>query len=341
MSSRRNVLIAGGAGFIGSHLADALIADGANVTVIDSLLTGSLDNIAQFSRERRFAFIEQDVIEPPPASLRVNAVFNLASPASPPHYQADPVHTLMTNVVGTRNLLALAADQGARFLLASTSEVYGDPEVHPQREDYLGNVNPIGPRACYDEGKRAAETLAYDFRRTRGADIRVARIFNTSGPRMQRDDGRVVSNVICQALADDDITVHGDGSQTRSFCYVDDLVEGLLKLMAYEGPDLGPVNLGNPNELTIRELVALVMTMTGSSARIVQRPLPVDDPKRRRPDVSRARKLLGWEPKIPLETGLRQTIAWFANAGAGRDGEASRGRPLPLTATDDALTSVA
>ncbi|MGU3466771.1 UDP-glucuronic acid decarboxylase family protein [Methylobacterium sp. C33D] len=312
------VLVAGGAGFIGSHLIDALLADGARVTCVDSLLTGRRSNLAHLANEARFDFVEADVTEPLPALPRFDRVFNLACAASPPHYQADPVHTMMTSVLGTGRLLEVARDAGARFLQASTSEVYGDPERHPQQESYWGNVNPTGPRACYDEGKRSAETLTFDFERQHGLDIRVARIFNTYGPRMRADDGRVVSNVICQALACDDITVYGNGEQTRSFCYVSDLVDGLLRLMATETPLAGPVNLGNPRELTVGALVDLVVRMTETPSRIVRRPLPVDDPQRRRPDITRAETLLGWSPRVPLEEGLEATIAWFSREIAPR-----------------------
>ncbi len=312
------VLVAGGAGFIGSHLIDVLLADGARVTCVDSLLTGRRANLAHLANEARFDFVEADVTEPLPALPRFDWVFNLACAASPPHYQADPVHTMMTSVLGTGRLLEVARDAGARFLQASTSEVYGDPERHPQQESYWGNVNPTGPRACYDEGKRSAETLTFDFERQHGLDIRVARIFNTYGPRMRADDGRVVSNVICQALAGDDITVYGNGEQTRSFCYVSDLVDGLLRLMAVETPLAGPVNLGNPRELTVGALVDLVVRMTETPSRIVRRPLPVDDPQRRRPDITRAETLLGWSPRVPLEEGLEATIAWFSREIAPR-----------------------
>jgi UDP-glucuronate decarboxylase len=315
----RVVLVAGGAGFIGSHLCDALIAEGARVVCLDSFLTGRRPNLRHLAREPRFDLVEADVVDPlKPSLLRqpFDAVFNLACAASPPHYQADPEHTILTCVLGTRNLLALSERKRARFLLASTSEVYGDPDVHPQRESYWGNVNPTGPRACYDEGKRAAEALTFDYRRAGRASVRVARIFNTYGPRMRADDGRVVSNVITQALAGEGITVYGDGSQTRSFCYVSDLVEGLMRLMAHDGETAGPVNLGNPVELTVNDLVARVVAMTGSTARVVRRPLPVDDPRRRRPDISRAKELLGWAPKVPLQKGLEATIAWFAGEGA-------------------------
>jgi UDP-glucuronate decarboxylase len=307
----RRVLMAGGAGFIGSHLCDALIQRGMTVTVVDSFCTGRPSNIAHLMNNPAFSLIQQDIIDPLPLSTRADVIFNLACAASPPHYQADPVHTMLTNVMGTRNLLALAADCGATFVLASTSEVYGDPLVHPQDESYCGNVNPVGPRACYDEGKRAAETLSFDYMRTGRVNVRVARIFNTYGPRMRHDDGRVVSNMITQALRNNDITVYGDGSQTRSFCYVDDLVEGMLRLANHERPISKPINLGNPTELTIRELADHVLAMTGSRSRMVERPLPVDDPKRRKPDINLAKKRLGWSPRVPLARGLSSTIHWF------------------------------
>jgi UDP-glucuronate decarboxylase len=311
------VLVAGGGGFIGSHLCDALLSEGARVICLDSFLTGRRQNIRHLERETRFDVIDSDVVRPLPGRLRsgrlaFDEIYNLACAASPPHYQADPEHTMLTSVVGTRNLLLLAERSGARLLQASTSEVYGDPDVHPQSESYWGNVNPTGPRACYDEGKRAAEALTFDFRRLGRADVRVARIFNTYGPRMRADDGRVVSNIITQALANKDITVYGDGSQTRSFCYVDDLVSGLMKLMACEQTELGPVNLGNPVELTINELVTRVIDLTESTSGVVERPLPVDDPRRRRPDISLAQSVLGWSPAVALDQGLAATIDYFA-----------------------------
>jgi UDP-glucuronate decarboxylase len=323
------VLVAGGAGFLGSHLCDALLADGAHVIALDNFQTGRKQNLRHLEREPRFDMIDADIIQPLPARLRsgrtkIAEVYNLACAASPPHYQANPEHTLLTSVVGTHNLLTFAEKGGARFFQASTSEIYGDPEVHPQPETYWGNVNPTGPRACYDEGKRAAETLAFDFERAGRAEVRVARIFNTYGPRMRADDGRVVSNVICQALAGDDITVYGDGQQTRSFCYVADLIEGFMRLMAYEGKLPGPVNLGNPVELTVGDLVKRVIAMTGSRSAVVNRPLPIDDPRRRRPDITRAGKLLGWAPKTPLETGLKATVAWFADEMKRTEVEAVR-----------------
>lgn len=339
-------LIAGGAGFIGSHLADALLSRGWRVICLDNFQTGRRDNLRGLEHEPHFDLIEADVIEPVCARLEnshrhISHVFNLACAASPPHYQADPEHTLLTNVLGTRHLLQLAESVGARFLLASTSEVYGDPEAHPQRESYWGYVNPTGPRACYDEGKRAAETLTFDYLRAKRVDVRVARIFNTYGPRMRADDGRVVSNLITQALAGDDITIYGDGEQTRSFCYVDDLVDGLLRLMSNDYR--GAVNLGNPHELRVRDLVDLVVSMTGTRSAIAFRPLPVDDPRRRRPDISLAKDVLSWSPKVRLEIGLQRTIAYFSSEAhmaaqlaivgrrrlAPRKPRASSPRPVP------------
>jgi nucleoside-diphosphate-sugar epimerase/spore maturation protein CgeB len=309
-------LVTGAAGFIGSNLCDRLISDGAHVICIDNFQTGRADNLAHLERDSRFEFIEHDVIDKLPQWLRGGRVkfthiYHLACAASPPHYQADPEHTMLTNVMGTRNMLRLAEETGARLLLTSTSEVYGDPEIHPQTEDYRGWVSCTGPRACYDEGKRAAETLAFDFLRAHRANVRVARIFNTYGPRMRCDDGRVVSNVVCQALSGEDITIYGDGSQTRSFCFVDDMIEGLMRLMDSELAVGVPVNLGNPNELTVRQLVDLVVSMTGTASRIVYRPLPIDDPRRRKPNISRAIELLDWQPAVDLENGLESTIAWF------------------------------
>jgi UDP-glucuronate decarboxylase len=308
----RRILIAGAAGFIGSHLCDALLARGMSVIGLDNYCTGRPRNLSHLASNPAFTFLQHDVIDPLPLSLRADLIFNLACAASPPHYQADPVHTLLTNVMGTRNLLALAADCGAGFVLASTSEVYGDPHIHPQVEDYWGNVNPTGPRACYDEGKRAAETLASDYARVGRVDARIARIFNTYGPRMRHDDGRVVSNMITQALRNEDITVYGDGTQTRSFCYIDDLVDGLLRLANHQKPISRPVNLGNPVELTVADLAEKVLALTEASSRVVRRPLPVDDPKRRKPNISVAEKLLDWSPKVPLAKGLVRTIEWLS-----------------------------
>jgi nucleoside-diphosphate-sugar epimerase/spore maturation protein CgeB len=316
---RRNqkiALVTGGAGFIGSNLCERLISEGAHVICLDNFQTGRLENLRAFEHEPAFEFVEHDVIDSLPQWLRggrtkFSHIYHLACAASPPHYQADPEHTLLTNVMGTRNLLHLAEETGARFLLTSTSEVYGDPEAHPQKEDYRGSVSCTGPRACYDEGKRAAETLAFDFLRAHRADVRVSRIFNTYGPRMRCDDGRVVSNIVCQALSGEDITIYGDGSQTRSFCFVDDMVEGLLRLLDSDRAVGMPVNLGNPNELTVRRLADMVLAMTASASRLVYRPLPVDDPRRRKPDIGRAIELLDWSPSIDLEQGLEATIAWF------------------------------
>lgn len=314
--NQKIALVTGGAGFIGSHLCDRLIGDGAQVICLDNLQTGRADNLAHLEGEDRFELVEHDVINTLPHWLRSGRVkfthiYHLACPASPPHYQANPEHTMLTNVLGTRNLLRLAEETGARLLLTSTSEVYGDPEVHPQGEDYRGWVSCTGPRACYDEGKRAAETLAFDFLRAHRADVRVARLFNTYGPRMRCDDGRVVSNVICQALSEEDITVYGVGSQTRSFCYIDDTLDGLMLLMDSERAVGMPVNLGNPHEITVRHLAGLVAAMTGTVSKIVYEELPVDDPRRRKPDISRAIELLGWIPRVDLEKGLEATIAWF------------------------------
>lgn len=305
-------LVAGGAGFIGSHLCAYLLGLGHRVVCVDNLMTGTTANLSEFAADPCFSFIEHDIIAPLPGGLRADYVFNLACAASPPLYQRDPIHTMMTNVVGTNQLLAFAAQQGARLLQASTSEIYGDPQVHPQPESYLGNVNPIGPRACYDEGKRAAETLCFDYKRMSLADVRVARIFNTYGPRLRPTDGRVISNMVSQALAGDSLTIYGDGSQTRSFCYIDDLVRGLAILMLHDKAPQRPVNFGNPAEITIAEIAVIIRRLTGSSSLIVFRPLPVDDPQRRRPDITTAQNILGWNPRIGLEQGLKQTIAWFS-----------------------------
>ena len=312
-------LVTGGAGFIGSNLCERLIKDGAHVICLDNFRTGRAENVRSLEKEPAFELVEHDVVDDLPKSLRdgsakLTHIYHLACPASPPHYQADPEHTMLTNVVGTRNVLRLAEETGARMLLSSTSEVYGDPEVHPQTEDYRGWVNCTGPRACYDEGKRAAETLAFDFFRAHRAEVRVARIFNTYGPKMRCDDGRVVSNVICQALTGHDITIYGDGSQTRSFCFVDDMVEALILLLDSERAAGMPVNLGNPNELSIKHLVDMVVEMTGSRSKVIHELLPEDDPRRRKPDIRRARELLEWWPEIDLETGLEATIEWFSDA---------------------------
>jgi spore maturation protein CgeB/nucleoside-diphosphate-sugar epimerase len=311
-SDGRTILVAGGAGFIGSHLCDALLAEGHHVICVDSFLTGTEANVAPLQNHPRFTLIEQDICTPLRLERPLHQIYNLACPASPPHYQADPVHTMQTSVVGTGNLLALAEQHGASFLQASTSEVYGDPEQHPQREDYLGHVNCTGPRACYDEGKRAAEALCFDFLRAGRVDARIARIFNTYGPRMQPDDGRIVSNLIVQALQGKPLTIYGSGGQTRSFCYVSDLVAGLVALMNVDPNPGQPVNLGNPGEFTIAELAELVRALVPGTSRIVYGPLPIDDPKRRRPDITRAATLLGWTPQVPLAKGLPLTVDWFA-----------------------------
>jgi len=312
--TQQQILVAGGAGFLGSHLCERLVESGAQVVCLDNFLTGSQANLRGLERSSDFEMIEADIVEPLPARLlkrRFDRIYNLACAASPPLYQADPEHTMLTSVLGTHRLLKLASETGARLLLSSTSEVYGDPDFHPQVETYRGNVSCTGPRACYDEGKRAAETLCFDYDRLDRAEVRVARIFNTYGPRLSASDGRVVSNVVSQALAGEDITVFGEGLQTRSFCYVADLVEGLISLMEYDGPQPGPINLGNPVERTILELVDLVLAITGSSSDVVHQPLPVDDPRRRRPDIAKAEQLLGWRPRTSLIQGLRSTIAWF------------------------------
>jgi len=305
----KRVLITGGAGFIGSHLCERLVAAGHDVLCVDNFFTGRRANVASLFSRPNFELIRHDVTFP--LYIETDEIYNLACPASPIHYQFDPVQTTKTSVHGAINLLGLAKRTKAKILQASTSEVYGDPAVHPQVESYWGNVNPIGPRACYDEGKRCAETLFFDYHRQHALQIRVARIFNTFGPRMLPNDGRVVSNFIVQALKGEPITIYGEGQQTRSFCFVDDLVGGLIKLM--EAPDgvTGPINLGNPVESTIRELAEKVLTMTGSKSKLVNKPLPQDDPTRRRPDITQARSVLKWEPTVPLEEGLRQTIAYF------------------------------
>jgi len=303
------ILVTGGAGFLGSHLCDRLLADGNEVVCLDNLFTGSKANIAHLAKNPNFEFVRHDVIDP--FKYEVDQIYNLACPASPPHYQYNPIKTTKTSVMGAINCLGLAKRIKARVFQASTSEVYGDPSVHPQPESYWGNVNPIGRRSCYDEGKRVAETLFFDYHRENKVDIRIVRIFNTYGPRMRPEDGRVVSNFIVQALRGEDITIYGDGSQTRSFCFVDDLIEGFIRLMN-AGPDVtGPINIGNPGEFTVRELAEMVVAETGSRSQIVYRPLPVDDPKQRRPDISVAKRELGWSPRIPLAQGLTQTIDYF------------------------------
>lgn len=308
------VLVTGGAGFLGSHLCDSLIAAGREVLCIDNYFTGRRANIQHLAGNARFEAIRHDITFP--FYAEVAQIFNLACPASPVHYQRDPVQTTKTCVVGAVNMLGLAKRTGARILQASTSEVYGDPHVHPQREEYWGNVNPIGPRSCYDEGKRCAETLFFDYHRQHNVAIRIARIFNTYGPRMQPDDGRVVSNFILQALRDEPITIYGDGSQTRSFCYVDDLIEGFVRLMETDNMT-GPVNIGNPGEFTMLELAELVLQKVGGPSKITFHPLPSDDPKQRQPDISLAKSQLGWEPKVPLTDGLDRTIEYFRKVVLG------------------------
>lgn len=307
--SRKRILVTGGAGFIGSHLIDRLLGQGHEVLCADNLFTGTRRNIDHLHAEPRFEFMRHDVTFP--LYVEVDEIYNLACPASPVHYQHDPVQTTKTSVHGAINVLGLAKRLKAKVFQASTSEVYGDPAIHPQVESYWGNVNPIGPRSCYDEGKRCAETLFFDYHRQHGVQIKVLRIFNTYGPRMHPADGRVVSNFIVQALRGEDITIYGDGSQTRSFCFVDDLVEGILRMMA-TGPDVtGPINLGNPGEFTMLELAEHVIRLTGSGSKIVHRPLPQDDPRQRQPDISVAKQLLDWEPTVNLEAGLKKTIDYF------------------------------
>lgn len=308
-SKSKRILVAGGAGFLGSHLCEKLVEQGGTVSCIDNFSTGCLRNVEHLMSSNRFEIIRHDVTQP--LDAEVDEIYNLACPASPMHYQADPIHTTKTNVLGALNLLELAAARGIRIFQASTSEVYGDPNVHPQPESYWGHVNSFGPRSCYDEGKRCAETLFYDFHKSRGVEIKIARIFNTYGPAMRPDDGRVVSNFIVQALKGEDLTVYGDGSQTRSFCYVDDLIDGFVRLMASPPSVTGPVNLGNPVEFTIGELAEQVIELTGSRSKIAYLALPIDDPRQRRPDISLAMRELDWQPKVPLAAGLDRTIDYF------------------------------
>ena len=310
MHVKKRIIVTGGAGFLGSHLCERLIASGADVLCVDNFFTGTKDNIEGLLGNPHFEVIRHDVTFP--LYVEGDEIFNLACPASPIHYQFDPVQTTKTSVHGAINMLGLAKRIRAKIFQASTSEVYGDPEVHPQTEDYRGHVNPLGLRACYDEGKRCAETLFFDYHRQHGLRIKVARIFNTYGPRMHPNDGRVVSNFIVQALQGQDITIYGEGQQTRSFCYVDDLIEGFLRLMATDDSVTGPVNLGNPVEMTIRELAEKVIDLTGSKSKLVHKPLPQDDPTQRCPDITLAKKLLGgWQPKVQLDEGLKKTIGYF------------------------------
>jgi len=307
----KRIVVTGGAGFLGSHLCDRLIDSGAEVVCLDNFLTGSKSNVAHLLSNPRFEIVRHDVVQP--ILLEADQIYNFACPASPVHYQYNPVKTIKTNVMGAINMLGLAKRVRARILQASTSEVYGDPTDHPQKESYWGHVNPIGPRSCYDEGKRVAETLMMDYHRQNGVDIRIVRIFNTYGPRMAVNDGRVVSNFIVQALRNQPITIYGDGTQTRSFCYVSDLIEGVWRLMNTEGLT-GPVNIGNPNEFTIRELAEMVISLTGSRSEIVHCALPQDDPVQRQPDISLAREKIGWQPKVALKDGLTPTIEHFEKA---------------------------
>jgi len=306
---RKRILITGGAGFLGSHLCEKLLQQKHDILCVDNLYTGTRENVLHLLNEPHFEFIRHDVTFP--LYLEVDEIYNLACPASPVQYQVDPVQTTKTNVHGAINMLGLAKRTNAKIFQASTSEVYGDPKIHPQTEDYFGNVNPIGPRSCYDEGKRCAETLFFDYKRQHNLNIRVARIFNTYGPRMLPNDGRVVSNFIMQALKNDPITIYGDGSQTRSFCYVDDLIHGMIKLMAANDKLTGPINLGNPGEITVYQLAELIISLTKSSSKIIKKELPGDDPKKRQPNISLAQKKLNWQPSIKLEDGLQKTIAYF------------------------------
>jgi UDP-glucuronate decarboxylase len=309
VSAIKRILVTGGAGFLGSHLCERLVDAGQDVICLDNFFTSQKSNVAHLLGRPNFELIRHDVTVP--IFLEVDMIYNLACPASPGHYQYNPIKTVKTSVMGAINVLGMAKRCRARVLQASTSEVYGDPDVHPQPESYHGNVNPIGPRACYDEGKRAAETLFMDYYRMNRVDVRVVRIFNTYGPRMHPFDGRVVSNFIRQALAGEDLTLYGDGSQTRSFCYCDDLIEGCIRMMEQEQGFVGPVNLGNPDEFTIRELAELVIEQTGAKSQLIFQPLPADDPTRRRPDITLARQKLNWQPAVPLQAGLAKTIAWF------------------------------
>ena len=308
-TTSKRILVTGGAGFLGSHLCERLIADGLDVLCVDNYFTGRKANIAHLLQNPNFETLRHDVCFP--LYVEVDEIYNLACPASPVHYQFDPVQTTKTSVTGAINMLGLAKRVRAKVFQASTSEVYGDPVVHPQTEDYRGNVNPIGPRACYDEGKRCAETLFFDYHRQHKLRVKVVRIFNTYGPRMHPNDGRVVSNFIVQALKGEPITIYGDGSQTRAFCYVDDLIDGFVRLMNTPDEITGPINVGNPVETPVIELAERIIKLTGSSSKLVKRPLPVDDPLQRCPDITRARSVLGWEPKVPLEVGLERTIAYF------------------------------
>jgi len=307
----KHIIITGGAGFVGSHLCEKLLAAGDRVICVDNFLTSDRENIEHLLANKNFKLIEHDIIDPLFVEEKIDEIYNLACPASPVHYQKNAIRTIKANTIGVINVLGLARKHQAKILQASTSEVYGDPDVHPQTEEYRGNVNPDGPRACYDEGKRCAETLCFDYERTHNLKIKIVRIFNTYGPRMAQDDGRVVSNFILQALKGEEITVYGQGQQTRSFCYVDDLVDGLIKMMATNDKITGPVNLGNPGEFTILELAEKIINLTNSKSKIIYQDLPVDDPQQRRPDITMAGAILGWEPKIDLTAGLEKTVNYF------------------------------
>ena len=304
---KKRILVTGGAGFLGSHLSERLLQEGHDVLCVDNFFTGSRENIIHLLDSNRFEFMRHDICFP--LYIEVDEIYNFACPASPLHYQSDPIQTIKTSVFGATNLLGLAKRLNCKIFQASTSEVYGDPRIHPQKEEYWGNVNPIGVRSCYDEGKRCAETLFFDYHRKNNVQIRVARIFNTYGPRMHPNDGRVVSNFIVQALSNQPITIYGDGMQTRSFCYVDDLIEAAIRLM--QSKEIGPVNIGNPTEFNILDLAQQIIELTGSSSKIIHKPLPSDDPKQRRPDISKAREVLDWEPRVALQEGLKSTIAYF------------------------------
>lgn len=334
-ASKLSILVTGGAGFIGSNLCDRLVQEGHRVICIDNLASGDFENVQPLLNHPRFEFIRHDVREPLNIRGSLHRIYNLACPASPRHYQRDPIATLKTCVLGAYNMLELARQKGARVLQASTSEIYGDPEVHPQPEVYIGHVNPIGLRACYDEGKRCAETLFFDYRRVHKLPIKVARIFNTYGPRMLENDGRVISNFVVQALRGDPLTIYGDGSQTRSFCYIDDLLNGLELLMESREEITGPFNLGNPHEVRVQDIARLILDQTGSRSRLEHHALPQDDPKRRKPVIDRAIDLLGWQPRVPLDKGVRATIDYFSlkvampDSVVGTDATPIRVRPLP------------
>lgn len=338
MGTVKRILVTGGAGFLGSHLCDRLLAQGNEVLCVDNYFSGTRHNVVHLLSNVRFELLRHDVNIP--LFVEVDEIYNLACPASPIHYQFDPVQTTKTSVIGAINMLGLAKRTRSKILQASTSEVYGDPIVHPQVEDYWGNVNPIGPRACYDEGKRCAETLFFDYRRQHNINTKVVRIFNTYGPRMHPEDGRVVSNFIVQALRGEDITLYGDGLQTRSFCYVDDLIDGLLKMMSTDDKEAGPINIGNPDEFTIKELAELIIEMTGSSSKVIYQKLPADDPKQRKPDITKAIQKLGWKPRTPLRNGLDRTIKYFDDLLSGGGRRASIGGNARLLLAGQLKTTI-